>query len=386
MKWIASLLLLLGSLHAAKESVKVGVLHSITGTMAESEKPVVEATLLAIDEINANGGVLGKKIEPIFYDGASQEEEFVKGAKKLILEDKVNVVFGCWTSASRIAVRPIFENNNAILFYPVQYEGLEASESIVYLGAAPNQQIIPGTVWSASHLGKRFFLVGSDYIFPRTANVIIRRTAKAVAAEIVGEEYVSVGGQDFEALVKRLIESKPDVILNTLNGDSNRYFFNELRKQGVTSAKIPTMSFSIGLSELTAFDLLSSYEGDYACWNYFQSISSPENREFIEHFRAKYGADRVLDDPMEAAHIGVHLWVKAVEKGKSFAVNVVLRNLYRMTYKAPEGVVVVDGTNNHLWKTVRIGKLTSEGDFEIVWTSDKPVRPRPFPLVWGPLP
>ena len=367
------------SLSQAKKPIKIGVLHSLTGTMAISEKSVVDATLMAVEEINRKGGVLGRPIEAIVVDGQSNWQTFAKEAERLITQEKVSTVFGCWTSASRKTVKPVFEKYNHLLFYPVQYEGLEASPNIVYTGAAPNQQIIPAVKWSFDKLGKKFFLVGSDYVFPRTANAIIKDQVAALRGEIVGEDYILLGSVDVKSVIDKIVEAKPDVILNTINGDSNVAFFRELRKAGITPDKIPTVSFSLAedeLRSLKADDMI----GDYAAWNYFQSIDSDSNVNFVKNFKAKYGADRVTDDPMEAAYFGVYLWAQAVTDAGSDDVNDIRKAIKNQSLNAPEGTVYIDADNQHTWKIVRIGKIKPDGQFDIVWSSDKPIRPVPYPI------
>src|SRR5262249_51211479 len=269
--------------------IKVGVLHSRTGTMAISERPVIDATLLAIEEVNEKGGVLGRPIEAVIEDGQSDNATFAARAEKLITQDKVATVFGCWTSASRKTVLPVFEKHDHLLFYPVQYEGLEQSPNVVYTGAAPNQQIIPALKWCLTFLKKRkFFLVGSDYVFPRAANAILRDQARALGADIVGEEYLVLGSSDVGDIVRKIGAARPDAILNTINGDSNTAFFRALRAAGVTPDRIPTISFSISeeeLSGLSTKDLI----GDYAAWNYFQSVERPQNQAFVKRFQDRYG-------------------------------------------------------------------------------------------------
>ncbi len=358
--------------------IKVGILHSLTGTMAFSEKAVADATLLAIEELNESGGLLGRKVEAILVDCKSDWPSFAKEAERLITVEHVSVIFGCWTSASRKTVRPVFEKYNHLLFYPVQYEGLEESPNIIYTGAAPNQQIIPAVLWCFENLGKRFFLVGSDYIFPRVANEIIRDYTTAIGAEIVGEEYLLLGSRDVDGIIQKIKKAKPDVILNTVNGDSNVPFFERLKSEGVTPDVIPVMSFSIGENELRLLEP-ESMVGNYACWNYFQSIDNSVNKLFLNNFRKKYGAEKVVNDPLEAAYISVHLWAQAVREAGMDDVNEVRIVLGNQSFDAPEGLVYVDPTNRHIWKTVRIGRIRSNGQFEIVWDSNKPVQPLPYP-------
>ena len=358
--------------------IKVGILHSLTGTMAISETSVRDAALLAIEELNAQGGVLGRRIEPVVADGRSDWPTFASEAERLITKERVAVVFGCWTSASRKTVKPVFEKYNHLLFYPVQYEGLEQSPNIIYTGAAPNQQIIPAVKWSFDHLGKRFFLVGSDYVFPRTANAIIKAQVQALGGEIVGEEYLRLGTLSPEKIVGKIVQTQPAVILNTINGDSNVAFFEALRRAGITPERIPTVSFSIAEDELRHLNA-RTMAGDYAAWNYFQSVDSPENHSFVEAFRARFGQDRVTDDPMEAAYFGVRLWARAVTAAGTTDVSEVRKALHNQSLAAPGGIVTIDAATQHTWKVVRIGKIRADGQFEIAWSSNDPIRPIPYP-------
>jgi urea transport system substrate-binding protein len=348
------------------------------GTMAISEKPVLDATLLAIEELNAQGGLLGRRIEPVIANGKSDGATFAAEAERLITQEKVSVIFGCWTSASRKAVRPVVERHDHLLIYPVQYEGLEQSPNIVYTGAAPNQQIIPAVKWCFDRGWKRFFLLASDYIFPRAANEIIRDQVDALGGEIAGEEYLLLGAQDVSRAVEKIVQAKPDVILNTLNGDTNIAFFRELERRGVTPETIPTLSFSIAEHELLSMDT-KAMAGNYAAWNYFQSVPSAENKSFVNAFKKKYGKDRVTDDPIEAGYFGVLLWAQAVTEGGTEEVRAVRHAMKNQSFSAPEGIVYIDPGTQHTWKTVRIGVVTEDGQFRIVWTSEKPVRPEPYP-------
>lgn len=358
--------------------IRVGVLHALSGTMAISETAVVDATLMAIDEINAAGGLLGRQIAPLIVDTRSDWNFAAQEAERLITVEGVDVIFGCWTSACRRTVRPVFERLDHLLVYPVQYEGLETSPNILYTGAAPNQQIIPAVKWALDNLGNRFALVGSDYVFPRAANAIIRDQVLSLGGEIVSEEYVLLGSTQTDTLAASIAASQPDVILNTINGDSNIAFFRSLRAAGVTADAIPTISFSIAESELPALDI-GNVAGDYAAWNYFQSIDSPVNRQFVEAFRTRYGADRVTSDPIEAAYFGVYLWSQAVREAGTADVLVVQRALPGQSFNAPGGIVSVDSQTNHTWKTVRIGRIQPDGQFDIVWDSGNPIRPQPYP-------
>lgn len=362
----------------AVEPIRVGILHSTTGTMAISERAVIDATTLALEQINANGGLIGRPIEVVVADGHSDPDRFAIEAARLIDEEKVSVIFGCWTSASRKAVVPIVELRRHLLFYPVQYEGIEQSPHVVYTGATPNQQVMPAVSYAMKHFGRRVFLVGSDYIFPRTANAIIRDQVRALGGEIAGEKYLPLGGTNVDAVVQAITAARPDVILNTINGDSNVAFFRALREAGITPDDIPSISFSLGETELRQMDA-GKMAGDYAAWSYFQSLDTPENLEFLAAFRARFGADRVVSDPLEAAWFGVHLWAQAVRTAGSADPVDVLKALQGEGMRAPEGLVYIDGPTQHTWKHARIGRIREDGQFDIVWSSDKPVRPIPFP-------
>ncbi|HEY9649846.1 MAG TPA: urea ABC transporter substrate-binding protein [Coleofasciculaceae cyanobacterium] len=360
-------------------TIKVGILHSLSGTMAISEKSVVDAEMLAIEEINKAGGVLGKQIEPIQEDGASDWPTFAEKAKKLIDQDKVVTIFGCWTSASRKAVLPVFEEKKHMLWYPVQYEGQECSNNIFYTGAAPNQQIEPSVDWLLQNKGKEFFLVGSDYVFPRTANTIIKAQLQAKGGKVVGEDYLPLGNTEVTAIITKIKAALPNggVIYNTLNGDSNVAFFKQLQGAGLTPDKYPTMSVSIAEEEVKAIGV-EYLKGHYAAWNYFQTVDTPANKKFVDAFKAKYGADRVTNDPMEAAYIAVYLWKQAVEKAKTANdLEAVRKAALGQTFEAPEGMVTMDN-NHHLAKFVRIGEVADDGLFKIVNSTDKAVKPIPW--------
>ena len=360
-------------------TIKVGILHSQSGTMAISEKSVVDAEMLAIEEINKAGGVLGKQIEPIVEDGASDWPTFAEKAKKLIDQDKVVTVFGCWTSASRKAVLPVFEMKNHMLWYPVQYEGQECSKNIFYTGAAPNQQIEPAVDWLLENKGKKFFLVGSDYVFPRTANTIIKAQLAAKGGEVVGEDYIPLGGTEVTPIIAKIKSTLPDggVIFNSLNGDSNVAFFKQLQGAGLNPDKYPTMSVSIAEEEVKAIGV-EYLKGQYAAWNYFMTVESPTNKKFVEAFKAKYGKDRVTNDPMEAAYIGVYLWKQAVEKAKTADdLEKVRMAAIGQSFDAPEGKVTME-SNHHISKFVRIGEIGADGLFKIVYETKEAVKPIPW--------
>lgn len=364
--------------HIRQAPIKVGVLHSLTGTMSISALPVVDATLMAIDEINQNGGLLNKKIEPLLIDGKSDWDSFAIQAEKLITRDHVSVIFGCWTSSCRKKVKGIVEKYNSLLVYPLQYEGLEQSPNILYAGAAPNQQIVPAIKWAYDNLGKRFFLVGSDYVFPHTSNAIIKDQINTLKGSVVGEEYLEFGSHDVKDVVSKIKAAKPNVIINTINGDTNTDFFRELHREKISSTEIPVLSFSISESEIPSIGI-EYLKGNYAAWNYFQSIESDENNKFITAFKSRYGAHRSISDAMEAAYTGVYLWAQAVESSGSTQPQAVISSIKEQSFSAPEGIVSVDPQTLHLWKIVRIGKINERGQFDIIWNSENPIRPKPFP-------
>ncbi|QDR81740.1 urea ABC transporter substrate-binding protein [Sporomusa termitida] len=361
----------------ASETIKVGILHSLSGTMAISEVSVKDAELMAIEEINAAGGLLGKKIEPVIEDGASNWTTFAEKAKKLLQQDKVATVFGCWTSASRKAVLPVFEENKGLLWYPVQYEGMESSPNIFYTGAAPNQQIVPAVEWLLQNKGKKMFLLGSDYVFPRTANKIIKEQLKAMGGELIAEEYTPLGHTDYSTIINKIKASKPDVVFNTLNGDSNVAFFKQLKDAGITAKDLTTCSVSVAEEEVRGIGA-ANMEGHLVSWNYYQTTDTPENKEFVKNYKAKYGADRVTDDPIEAAYIAVYLWAEAVKKAGTTDIEQVKEAAKGIEFKAPEGLVKIEGENQHIWKPVRIGEVTADGLIKEIWSTGQTVRPDPY--------
>ncbi|MBI1358605.1 MAG: urea ABC transporter substrate-binding protein [Acidobacteria bacterium] len=360
----------------ASDSIPVGVLHSLTGTMAISEIPVRDATLLAIQEINAAGGVLGKPLEPIVEDGASEPATFAQKAQKLIQQDHAAAVFGGWTSASRKAMLPVFEANKALLWYPVQFEGNECSPNIFYLGAQPNQQILPALDWSFEQKLTKIYLLGSDYVFPRTANLILKKHIEDRGGVVAGEDYVPLGGTDFSSVINKIKAAGPQIIFNTLNGDSNVAFFKQLQAEGLTAEALPVISFSIAEQEAKAMGP-SLVAGHYAAWNYFQSLPGAPNEKFVAAYRAAYGADQVVDDPMEAGYVAVYLWRQAVEKAGSTDPEAVRKAAWGLTMDAPEGPVGI-ADNQSLSKAVRVGKLLPDGQFEVIWGTDAPVAPEPY--------
>lgn len=359
-------------------SIKIGFLNSLSGTMAISEKTVQESLSMAADEINAAGGVLGKQLEVVKEDGASEPAVFAEKATKLIQSDCVAAVFGGWTSSSRKAMLPVFESNKSLLYYPVQYEGLEASPNIFYTGATTNQQIIPALDYLKEKGVKSLFLVGSDYVFPRTANKEIIAYAAANGIEIKGEEYVPLAsGADFSTIIGKVKSADADAIFNTLNGDANVTFFKEYANVGLTADTTPVVSVSIAEEEVASIGV-ENLVGQLAAWNYFQTLDTPVNKTFVEAFKAKYGADRVTSDPMEAAYTSLYLWKNTVEKAKSFAVADIQAAADGVTFEAPEGTVTINGENHHIAKTALIGKIAEDGLLYVEWSSPEPIAPDPF--------
>ncbi|MER7282395.1 urea ABC transporter substrate-binding protein [Dactylosporangium sp. NPDC000244] len=359
-------------------TIKLGFLNSLTGGMAISEKTVSNVLHMAADEINAGGGILGKKIQYIQEDGATDWPTFAEKTEKLLTQDCVGAIFGGWTSSSRKAVKPVVEKNNGLFFYPVQYEGLEASPNIYYTGATTNQQIIPAMDFLASKGVKKLFLAGSDYVFPRTANAIIKLYAAKLGIQIVGEEYVPLDKDDWTTQVAKIKAAKPDFIFNTINGSSNVGFIKAYYDAGLTAATTPIISVSIAEEEAPAMG--HEVTGHYASWNYFQSLKTDTNPKFIDSWKAYPKSSGVTSDPMEAAYISLYLYKALVEAAGSFDVNAVNAAAKKstITFAAPEGTVTLDGENHHISKPGHIGQINASKQFDIVWSSDKFIKPDPF--------
>ncbi len=389
------------SLEAAAQAktVKVGVLHSLSGTMAISETVLKDTALMAFEEINAKGGVMGYKIEPVVVDPASNWPLFAEKARQLITQDKVAAVFGCWTSVSRKSVLPVFEELNGLLFYPVQYEGEELSKNVFYTGAAPNQQAIPAVEYLMSKEGggaKRWVLLGTDYVYPRTTNKILRAflKSKGVADKDIDEKYTPFGHSDYQTIVadvKKFSAGGKTAVVSTINGDSNVPFYKELGNQGLKATDVPVVAFSVGEEELRGVDT-KPLVGHLAAWNYFMSIKDPVNDEFkakwAAYAKAKKlpGADKPLtNDPMEATYIGIYMWKQAVEKAKSFDTDKVIAAMAGQTFKAPSGIVSkMDEKNHHLHKAVFIGEVKGDGQFNVVWKTKGPIKAQPWsPFIAG---
>ena len=381
----------------AADTIKVGVLHSLSGTMAISETVLKDAILMEIEAINAKGGLLGKKLEPVVVDPASNWPLFAEKTRQLISKDKVAVIFGCWTSVSRKSVLPVVEELNGLLFYPVQYEGEELSKNVFYTGAAPNQQAIPAVEYLMSKDGgsaKRWVLLGTDYVYPRTTNKILRSFlhSKGVKDEDILEEYTPFGHSDYQSIIAKIkkfsAEGKKTAVVSTINGDSNVPFYKELGNQGLKATDVPVVAFCVGEEELRGVDT-KPLVGHLAAWNYFQSIKNPTNDAFIKQWSAYAKAkgiaghkDKALtNDPMEASVIGFQMWAQAVTKAKSTDTDKVIAAMAGQTYKAPSGIVSkMDEKNHHLHKSVFIGEIKADGQFNVVWKTPGPVKAQP----WSP--
>ena len=380
---------------AQAKTVKVGVLHSLSGTMAISETVLKDVALMTFDEINAKGGVMGYKIEAVVVDPASNWPLFAEKARGLISQDKVAAVFGCWTSVSRKSVLPVFEELNGLLFYPVQYEGEELSKNVFYTGAAPNQQAIPAVDYLMSKDGggaRRWVLLGTDYVYPRTTNKILRAflKSKGVADKDIDEKYTPFGHSDYQTIVadiKKFAAGGKTAVVSTINGDSNVPFYKELGNQGLKATDVPVVAFSVGEEELRGVDT-KPLVGHLAAWNYFMSLKNPVNnawkKEWAAYAKAKKlpGADKPLtNDPMEATYIGIHMWKQAVEKARSFDTDKVIAAMGGQTFKAPDGFTIkMDEKNHHLHKPVFIGEVKADGQFNVVWKTKGPIKAQP----WSP--
>lgn len=355
--------------------VRVGILHSLTGSMAISERPLVDAALMAIAEINEAGGVLAQLIEPIIEDGVSESREFACKTRKLLQQDEVATVFGCWTSASRKAIVPMFEEHNTLLWYPAPHEGLEVSKNVFYFGCCPNQQVEPAVAWLVQHHGDRFYLLGSNDGFPCTINKMVRSQLHHARGTVVGETYVSFDNPEFEPILQHILQVKPDVIFNTLSGDSNLAFYRAYREAGLSPETMPVMVVSAAEPELQS---VAAYaEGTYASWSYFQSLPTPQNQKFVHAFQARYGRDRVTSDPIVAAYTQVYAWTQAVEVAQSFATDAVRQAAYSQILETPAGRIQIE-SNHHVQKTCFIGKVLASGQFEVMYQSDRSIPPLPW--------
>ena len=378
-----------------KTPIKVGVLHSLSGTMAISETALKNTALMAFDEINAKGGVLGRPLEAVVVDPASNWPLFAEKARQLISQDKCAVTFGCWTSVSRKSVLPVYEELNSLLFYPVQYEGEELSKNVFYTGAAPNQQAIPAVEYLMGKGGgnaKRWVLLGTDYVYPRTTNKILRSflKSKGVAEKDIDESYTPFGHSDYQTIVanvKKFAAGGRTAVVSTINGDSNVPFYKELGNQGLKAKDVPVVAFSVGEEELRGIDT-KPLVGHLAAWNYFMSVKNPENDKFIKQYKDWAAKNKianassvVTNDPMEATYVGIMMWKQAAEKAKSIEVGKVRPAMYGQTFKAPSGFTLsMDKSNHHLHKPVMIGEVQGNGQFQVVYKTKEPIRANP----WSP--
>ncbi len=371
--FVAALVTLGMAAHAA-DTIKVGVLHSLSGTMAISETTLKDTVLMLIDEQNKKGGVLGKKLEPVVVDPASNWPLFAEKMRGLLTKDKVDVTFGCWTSVSRKSVLPVVEELNGILFYPVQYEGEESSKNVFYTGAAPNQQAIPAVDYLMNEVGvKRWVLAGTDYVYPRTTNKILKAylKAKGVKDEDIMVNYTPFGHSDWQSIVSKIKKfgsaGKKTAVVSTINGDANVPFYKELGNQGIKAEDIPVVAFSVGEEELSGLDT-KPLVGHLAAWNYFQSAESDINKEFIAKWKAyKKDKKKVTNDPMEATYIGFSMWVKAVEKAGTTKPDAVQKAMIGISVPNLTGGTATMMPNHHLTKPVLIGEIQEDGQFETVW-------------------
>ncbi|MBE9111561.1 transporter substrate-binding protein [Nodosilinea sp. LEGE 07298] len=362
-------------LFSCSEPIRIGVLHSLTGTMALSEAPLVDAALMAIAEINQTGGVLGRPLEPVIRDGGSNPEQFAAMAQALIEVDQVATVFGCWTSLSRKAMLPIFEAHRVLLWYPLQYEGLEQSPWVFYSGSCPNQQVEPALKWLLAQGKRRMYLLGGDYVFPRVTNKILKGQLHYHQGDLAGEAYMPLGATEFGAIVQDLLRLRPDVVFSTLNGDSNLAFYRQFQAAGLTPEQMPIMAMSVAEAELQLIG--SAAVGHYACWSYFQSLDTPVNQRFVAEFKQRYGANCVASDPIQTAYTQVYLWRQAVEQAQTVASEAVRAEAYGQCWRSPSGEVCCE-PNHHLQKECHIGQVQADGQFRIVYSSPERIQPLPW--------
>lgn len=361
-----------------KDSIKIGIVYSLTGTMAVSEKPLVDAIIFAVEEINNNGGLLGRNVEIILTDGKSDDSVFAAEAERLIKEENISVLFACWISSCRKVVKPIVEKYQHLMIYTTQYEGLEESPNIIYIGSAPNQQIFPGTKWAMNRFGKKIFLIGSDYVFPHLANFMISDLVMGFKGSVLAEVYRPLGSHDFADVAQQIKKLKPDVVINTINGDSNLHFFRALKK--VNLQRVPVLSFSLSEHELSQMGIEAALENHFSVWNYFESIDTKENKNFVARFKARFGQNRVASAPIINAYNSVLLWAQTVKRLETADVMRVNRSILHQSIVGPDGMHVLDIYSRHLWQKVLVGQADQAGQFKIVFSSSDLIRPEPFPI------
>jgi len=359
-------------------TIKVGILHSLSGTIAIIERSLHNAELMAIEEINAKGGVMGKMIEPVVEDPQSLVQVFNEKAKKLLLQDKVTAVLGCYPSASRQSVLPVFEENNGVLLYPTLYEAQECSKNVFYTGAVPNQQLDDFVPWIINTLGrKKFYMIGSNYIYPKETNREVKALLKQHGGEDVGEEYAPLGHTEFSTNINKIASSGAEVIFSDLVGDSIVAFYKQFRQFGLSAADIPICTPITTEQEIQAMGAENAV-GHYTSFNYFQSTNTPENKLFVERFKAKYGKDQVTNAVMEAAYFQTYFLAQAIEKSGTDADALIFEGLPGQEFQAPQGKVKIDEKNHHTWLWARIGKANAQGQFDEVWVSKDRIRPDPW--------
>lgn len=359
------------------DSIKIGFINSLSGTMSISETTVNDVLHMAAEEINQDGGVNGYELEVVEEDGASEPATFAERSERLVAQECVAAVFGGWTSASRQAMLPVFESHNSLLFYPTQYEGLESSENVFYSGATTNQQIIPALDYLLEEEDvESLYLVGSDYVFPRTANMIIRQWAEEHDVEILGEDYTPLGSTDFTTIGNQVAASGADAVFNTLNGDSNVAFFRQYNSLGLDAETMPVMSVSIAEEEIDGIGA-TNVEGQLTSWNYYQTVETPENSEFVGNFQDAYGEDRVTSDVMQSSYNSLFLWAAMAEEADSFDVDAIRDVADGISIQGPEGTVTVDGDTQHVTKTPRIGQINEQGLIDVQWEGEI-TEPDPF--------
>jgi urea transport system substrate-binding protein len=363
----------------ARDPIRVGILHSLSGSMAIVETSLRDAAMLAVEQINAGGGVLGRIVEPVVEDGSSDPDRFQLLANKLLTADKVCSIFGCWTSSSRKSLLPVLQAHNGLLWYPAVYEGNECSRNVIYTGSAPNQQIIPAVDWLFARGARRFYLIGSDYVYPRTTNRVVSQHLAEIRATVAGEEYVPLDVDEFDGTIRRIRAARPDVVFSTL-AYANRSFYRAFTKAGIAAKDLPIMAMAVTEAEIRRIGTMWT-EGHLATWAYFQSVDTPENVAFVGKFKERYGERRVTDDPTESAYFQVHVWAEAVRKAGTTDVNAVRESVAGLRFAAPEGPVHIDAENRHTWKTWRVGEVQHDGQFRILSSGSEPLRPDP----WNPV-
>lgn len=357
--------------------IKIGILHSLSGTLAFNEKDIIDGALLAVKEINESGGLLGRLIEPIILDGKSDGETFIHQAEKLITQEKVSVIFGCWMPAIYSMVKPVIEKHNHLLFYPGQYENSQTSANIVYTGLTSNQQIIPGITWCLDNLGTNFFLISSDNSFSHDVNKLITDMVTASNGTIVGQEYIPLGSTDIDPIIEKIIKTKPDVIINNIVGDSNLSFFKALTNNKITSQKIPVLSFCIEEPQIAMIGV-NNIINNYSASGYFQTVSWASwtvNQSFVAHFKKQFGPVRTIGNAIETAYLSIYLWANSVIQANTPDPEKVRNHLALQSFYAPEGMIYIDQHKNHTWRFSRIGKVQKDGQFFIIWESEKAIEP-----------